>query len=28
LKEFFEKQQLQTPSQIANTINHIYSLIL
>jgi hypothetical protein len=28
LKTFFETQQLQTPIQISNTIQHIYSLIL
>jgi DDE superfamily endonuclease len=28
LKTFFETQQLQTPIQISNTIQHIYNLIL
>jgi hypothetical protein len=28
LKKFFETQQLQTPSQAVNMINHIYSLII
>jgi hypothetical protein len=28
LQEFFKTQQLQTPIQIANTIKHIYSLII
>ena len=28
IKTFFETQQLQTPIQIANTIQHIYNLIL
>ena len=28
LKTFFEAQQLQTPIQISNTIQHIYNLIL
>ena len=28
LKTFFETQQLQTPVQISNTIQHIYNLIL
>jgi len=27
LKTFFETQQLQTPIQISNTIQHIYNLI-
>jgi transposase len=28
IKSFFETKQLQTPLQIANTIQHIYKLIL
>jgi transposase len=28
IKTFFETQKLQTPIQIANTIQHIYNLIL
>ena len=28
LQTFFETQQLQTPIQISNTIQHVYNLIL